>query len=61
VPPAGAINEFLLIAVHRTEAVRPLPAYPGLQDVYRPSTPAASACLKLTVIDAVLIVSFKEL
>ena len=31
------------------------------QDVYRPSTPAGDVCLKLTVIDDVLIVSFKEL
>jgi motility quorum-sensing regulator/GCU-specific mRNA interferase toxin len=32
-----------------------------LQDVYRPSTPAGDVYLKLTVIDDVLIVSFKEL
>ncbi len=31
------------------------------QDVYRPSTPVGAAYLKLTVIDDVLIVSFKEL
>jgi motility quorum-sensing regulator/GCU-specific mRNA interferase toxin len=31
------------------------------QDVYRPKTPAGEACLKLTVVDNVLIVSFKEL
>lgn len=31
------------------------------QDVYRPSTPAGNVYLKLTVIDDVLIVSFKEL
>lgn len=31
------------------------------QDVYRPSTPAGDVYLKLTVIDDVLIVSFKEL
>jgi len=31
------------------------------QDVYRPQTIAGSVYLKLTVIDAVLIVSFKEL
>ncbi|MBL8472076.1 MAG: type II toxin-antitoxin system MqsR family toxin [Rhodocyclaceae bacterium] len=31
------------------------------QDVYRPSTRAGDAYLKLTVIDDVLIVSFKEL
>ncbi|MEO5370972.1 MAG: type II toxin-antitoxin system MqsR family toxin [Magnetococcus sp. DMHC-1] len=31
------------------------------QDVYRPSTQAGSLYLKLTVIDDVLIVSFKEL
>jgi motility quorum-sensing regulator / GCU-specific mRNA interferase toxin len=31
------------------------------QDVYRPSTHAGDVYLKLTVIDAVLIVSFKEL
>ena len=31
------------------------------QDVYRPSTQAGDVCLKLTVIDDVLIVSFKEL
>lgn len=31
------------------------------QDVYRPSTPAGDVHLKLTVIDDVLIVSFKEL
>ena len=31
------------------------------QDVYRPSTPAGEMYLKLTVIDDVLIVSFKEL
>jgi motility quorum-sensing regulator/GCU-specific mRNA interferase toxin len=30
-------------------------------DVYRPSTPAGDVYLKLTVIDDVLIVSFKEL
>jgi motility quorum-sensing regulator/GCU-specific mRNA interferase toxin len=31
------------------------------QDVYRPKTPAGDVYLKLTVIDDVLIVSFKEL
>lgn len=31
------------------------------QDVYRPMTPAGRVYLKLTVIDDVLIVSFKEL
>ena len=31
------------------------------QDVYRPSTPAGDVYLKLTVIDDVLIVSYKEL
>lgn len=31
------------------------------QDVYRPSTKAGDVYLKLTVIDDVLIVSFKEL
>lgn len=31
------------------------------QDVYRPATPAGDAYLKLTVIDDLLIVSFKEL
>ena len=31
------------------------------QDVYHPNTPAGEVYLKLTVIDAVLIVSFKEL
>lgn len=31
------------------------------QDVYRPSTPSGDVYLKLTVIDDVLIVSFKEL
>jgi motility quorum-sensing regulator/GCU-specific mRNA interferase toxin len=31
------------------------------QDVYRPGTPAGEVYLKLTVIDDVLIVSFKEL
>ena len=31
------------------------------QDVYRPSTPAGEVYLKLTVIEDVLIVSFKEL
>ena len=31
------------------------------QDVYRPKTPAGGVYLKLTVIDDVLIVSFKEL
>ena len=31
------------------------------QDVYRPSTPAGDVYLKLTVIDGVLIVSFKDL
>ena len=31
------------------------------QDVYRPSTEAGSVYLKLTVIEDVLIVSFKEL
>ena len=31
------------------------------QDVYRPATPAGKVYLKLTVIDDVLIVSFKEL
>ena len=30
------------------------------QDVYRPATAAGKVCLKLTVIDDVLIVSFKE-
>ena len=31
------------------------------QDVYRPSTPAGDVYVKLTVIDDVLVVSFKEL
>ncbi len=31
------------------------------QDVYHPSTPVGNIYLKLTVIDDVLIVSFKEL
>ncbi|WGG51033.1 type II toxin-antitoxin system MqsR family toxin [Rugamonas sp. DEMB1] len=31
------------------------------QDVYRPSTPVGKVYLKLTVVDGVLIVSFKEL
>lgn len=31
------------------------------QDVYRPTTPAGEIYLKLTVVDDVLIVSFKEL
>jgi len=31
------------------------------QDVYRPATPVGTVYLKLTVIDDVLIVSFKEL
>ncbi|MDP2786501.1 MAG: type II toxin-antitoxin system MqsR family toxin [Pseudomonadota bacterium] len=31
------------------------------QDMYRPTTPAGEVYLKLTVIDDVLIVSFKEL
>lgn len=31
------------------------------QDVYRPTTPAGEVYLKLTVIDELLIVSFKEL
>lgn len=31
------------------------------QDVYRPKTPAGDVYLKLTVIEDVLIVSFKEL
>ena len=31
------------------------------QDVYRPATPVGEGYLKLTVIDDVLIVSFKEL
>jgi motility quorum-sensing regulator/GCU-specific mRNA interferase toxin len=31
------------------------------QDVYRPTTPTGDVYLKLTVIDDVLIVSFKEL
>ena len=31
------------------------------QDVYRPATPVGEVYLKLTVIDEVLIVSFKEL
>ena len=31
------------------------------QDVYRPTTPSGEVYLKLTVIDDVLIVSFKEL
>ena len=31
------------------------------QDVYRPATPAGKVYVKLTVIDDVLIVSFKEL
>lgn len=31
------------------------------QDVYRPTTPAGAVYLKLTVVDDVLIVSFKEL
>jgi hypothetical protein len=40
--------------------------YPGYdhriwQDVYRPKTPTGDVYLKLTVIDDVLIVSFKEL
>ncbi len=35
--------------------------YKVWQDVYRPSTQAGDVYLKLTVIDDVLIVSFKEL
>ena len=35
--------------------------YTVWQDVYRPSTQAGDVYLKLTVIDDVLIVSFKEL
>jgi len=35
--------------------------YKVWQDVYRPSTQADDVYLKLTVIDDVLIVSFKEL
>lgn len=35
--------------------------YTVWQDVYRPSTPAGDVYLKLTVIDDVLIVSFKEI
>ncbi len=35
--------------------------HPIWQDVYRPITPAGEVYLKLTVIDDVLIVSFKEL
>lgn len=31
------------------------------QDVYRPNTPAGDVYLKLTVVDDLLIVSFKEL
>lgn len=31
------------------------------QDVYRPSTPAGEVYLKLTVVEDVLVVSFKEL
>ena len=31
------------------------------QDVYRPTTPAGDVYLKLTVIDDVLVVAFKEL
>ena len=31
------------------------------QDIYRPNTPVGDVYLKLTVIDDVLIVSFKEL
>lgn len=31
------------------------------QDVYRPHTPAGDVYLKLTVVDDVLVVSFKEL
>ena len=31
------------------------------QDVYRPKTPAGEVYLKLTILDDVLIVSFKEL
>ena len=31
------------------------------QDVYHPSTQVGDVCLKLTVVDDVLIVSFKEL
>jgi motility quorum-sensing regulator / GCU-specific mRNA interferase toxin len=31
------------------------------QDVYRPTTPAGEVYLKLTVVDDVLVVSFKEL
>ena len=40
---------------------RAFDAYTVWQDVYRPSTPAGDVYLKLTVIDDVLIVSFKEL
>jgi len=35
--------------------------HPIWQDVYRPKTPAGDVYLKLTVIEDVLIVSFKEL
>jgi motility quorum-sensing regulator/GCU-specific mRNA interferase toxin len=52
------------------QALRPVDFYKSMttyadhtiwQDVYRPKTPAGDVYLKLTVVDDVLIVSFKEL
>jgi motility quorum-sensing regulator/GCU-specific mRNA interferase toxin len=56
--------------VHVVAALRPMDFYKSMtthadhriwQDVYRPKTPVGDVYLKLTVLDDVLIVSFKEL
>lgn len=57
-----------LIAADLARPIAPLPKsmtthddHMGWRDVYRPATKVVKLCLKLTVIDEVLIVSFKEL
>lgn len=54
----------VLLALRRTDFYKSMTTHADhrvWQDVYRPVTPAGAVYLKLTVIDDVLIVSFKEL
>lgn len=58
----GIIN--VVIALNSTDFYKSMTTHANhqvWQDVYRATTPAGEVYLKLTVIDEVLIVSFKEL
>ena len=59
----AAMNELVLALVPGDfyKSMTTLADHTIWQDVYRPKTPAGGVYLKLTVIDDVLIVSFKEL